>query len=297
MRSCFIQAILLFYAVNLPTGIRRIPCLVFDRQFIMTTVNDVDLFLNELAPRELAEDWDNVGLLVGDAASPVKRLMTCLTVTPQTAGEAIARNVDMIVTHHPMPFRPVQRLTTDHTAGRLLMDLIKAEVAIFSPHTAFDSTAGGINQLLAESFNTTNVRPLVPANPDNPAVGAARVGDVSTRTTMAQLIEQAKGVFNLAAVQYVGERKHVVKQIGFACGSGGSFLDQAIAAGCDTFVTGETNFHTCLEASARGIGLLLLGHFASERFAVDALAEELQRAFEGIEVWASRQEVDPLNIG
>jgi len=114
---------------------------------LLSTICD---FLDQFAPPVLAAEWDNVGLLVGDRTQKVERVLTCLTITPAVAAEAIRERADLIVTHHPLPFRPLKRLTADEPAGRLLLDLIRAGVAIHSPHTAFDSAAAGINQQLAE---------------------------------------------------------------------------------------------------------------------------------------------------
>src|SRR5688572_20463375 len=110
----------------------------------MPLLRDICQFLDQLAPPRLAEEWDNVGLLVGDPAQPIERIMTCLTITPASAAEAVSQRADLIVTHHPLPFRPLKRLTSDHTPGRLLLSLIRAGIAVHSPHTAFDSAAAGI---------------------------------------------------------------------------------------------------------------------------------------------------------
>ena len=124
----------------------------------MTTVADLCQFLDTLAPPRLAAEWDNVGLLVGDRLAPAERVMTCLTVTPAVAAEAIRQRVELLVTHHPLPFRPLKRLTTDEPTGRLLLDLIRAGVAVHSPHTAFDSAAAGINQQLAAALGLSDIR-------------------------------------------------------------------------------------------------------------------------------------------
>jgi dinuclear metal center YbgI/SA1388 family protein len=126
----------------------------------MLTVGTVVEVLEQLVPLELAADWDNVGLLVGDRAAPVQRIMTCLTVTPETTAEALERGVGLIVTHHPILFRPIQRLTTDTPEGKMLLALMGAGVAVYSPHTAFDSAPGGINDILAERMRLTKVTPL-----------------------------------------------------------------------------------------------------------------------------------------
>ena len=134
----------------------------------MLLVSDLCQFLESCAPQALAEEWDNVGLLVGNKAKQVERVMTCLTITPQSCAEAVGKRADLIVTHHPLPFKPLRRLTAESTTGRLLLELIRAGIAVHSPHTAFDSAAGGINQQLAAGIGLVNIQPLVPAQESRP---------------------------------------------------------------------------------------------------------------------------------
>jgi dinuclear metal center YbgI/SA1388 family protein len=124
------------------------------------TVGEIVAFLERLAPPHLAESWDNVGLLLGQRDRSAARVMTCLTVTPQTVAEAVEANVDLIVSHHPILFRPVQRLSSDTSEGRLLLPLMQASIAVYSPHTAFDNCPGGINDLLCDRLGLNNAKPL-----------------------------------------------------------------------------------------------------------------------------------------
>jgi dinuclear metal center YbgI/SA1388 family protein len=126
----------------------------------MLTVADIVDYLNQFAPRSLAADWDNVGLLLGERSAPVERVMTCLTVTPESAAEAIDSRANLIVTHHPILFRGVKRLTDATSEGRTILSLARAGVAVYSPHTAFDNTHGGINELLATRLGLMEVVPL-----------------------------------------------------------------------------------------------------------------------------------------
>lgn len=260
----------------------------------MPTVHDVCEFLEQFAPPHLAEEWDNVGLLVGDRERVVSRVMTCLTVTPSSAAEAVAQQAELIVTHHPFPFRPLKRLTTDSTVGRLLLDLIRAGIAVFSPHTAFDSAAAGINQQLAEGMGLSNIGPLVRSESDPSGLGSGRVGQLAGGSLLLDFASRIKSLLSLDRLQVVGSTHRRVQNVAVACGSAGQFLETAQQAGCDTFVTGETNFHTCLQADATGVAMLLLGHYASERFAVEQLASILASQFPNFAVWASRNESDPL---
>ncbi len=260
----------------------------------MTELKSVCEYLDQFAPPRLAEDWDNVGLLVGDPQGHVTRIMTCLTITPASAEEAVRESADLIVSHHPLPFRPVKRLTTDSTPGRLLLQLVRAGVAVYSPHTAFDSAATGINQQLAEGLGLIGIVPLVAKTDDAPVLGAGRCGNLPQATTLAELAGRLKAFLVLDGLHVVGPAEQHLRRVAVACGAAGEFLEPARRADCDALVTGETNFHTCLEAEAQGMALLLPGHFASERFGVVKLAEHLAAQFPELYVWASRRERDPL---
>lgn len=129
----------------------------------MTTVRAVAAWMGRFAPLHLAESWDNVGLLWGDPSSEVRRLMTCLTVTPDSADEAIAEGAGLIISHHPILFRPLQKITTEGAETAMLWRLARAGVAIYSPHTAFDNAEEGINAGLARRLGLIDVTGLRPS--------------------------------------------------------------------------------------------------------------------------------------
>lgn len=257
----------------------------------MHTIETITSFLDEFAPPALAEEWDNVGLLVGDRSRGVDRVMTCLTVTPASAAEAIEQKADLIVAHHPLPFQPVKQLTADATVGRLLLELIAARIAVYSPHTALDSAREGINQRLAAGLGLRGIWPLVPHEAGQ---GAGRWGWLPEPLTLGQLADRVKEFLSIERLQMVGQPQQPIRAVAVACGAADELLDAAREVGCDCMLVGEARFHTCLEAEATGIGLLVPGHFASERFGVECLAEVLARQFPELEVWASRQERDPV---
>ena len=260
----------------------------------MLSVGDVVNGLESFAPTALAEDWDNVGLLVGDLGWSTERVMTCLTVTPTTVTEAIENRADLIVSHHPLPFQPLKSITTATTPGHMLLDLIGAKIALYSAHTAFDSAEAGINQHLAIGLGLQAIEPLM-QNLDSQEsdVGSGRLG-VADGGSLLEVAERVKAFLEIDSVRIVGPPEQEVERVAIACGSGGAFLETALERGCNCLVTGEINFHGCLEAEARGIGLVLPGHFSSERFAMESLADFLSEQHPQLEVWASRTERDPL---
>jgi len=294
--------------------------------------------LGELAPLGLAESWDNVGLLIGDRRRPVRRVMTCLTITPQVVREAIGLRTDLIVAHHPFPFKPLSRITADTPVGSMLLELIAGGVAVYSAHTAFDSAVAGINQCWAEGLGLKDIRPLIPVNASaaaaaiggrtgpasgasvkppafhslsgsglsadsaglatvQAAVGGGRCGRLVEAVSLEALADRAARFSGTGLCRIVGSGDDIVN-VGVACGSGGGFLSAAEACGCQALITGEATFHTCLEAEAIGVGLVLVGHYASERFAMEHLAGTLATAFRqaelDLQVYASVADSDPL---
>ena len=260
----------------------------------MTTIASICEFLDQFAPTALAEDWDNVGLILGDPARDASKIMTCLTVTPESANEAIEKKVDLIVSHHPLPFSATKRITTDQTPTRLIWELARAGVSIYSPHTGFDSAIEGINQSLCDRLEIQSTDPIVPNRADPEMPGAGRIGKLSAATSLRDFARTVKDTFSLPRIQVVGDLDANVQRIATACGSGGSFLSKAAGRGAECLVTGEATFHTVLEARARKVGLVLMGHYFSERFAIENLAERLAAEFSGASVWASELECDPI---
>lgn len=254
--------------------------------------------LSEIAPLRLAESWDNVGLLVGNRGTYVERVMTCLTVTPEVVQEAIENQIGLLVAHHPIPFKPVARITSDTTTGQILLALISHHIAVYSAHTAYDSAREGINAKWAERLGLSGVKPLeLIAASDDPAVGTGRYGHLPEPLTLEDLAGRAAtavGAPKCRIVESNAPEPSRIRKVAIACGSGGSLLAAAVRRGCDAMITGEATFHTCLEARASGVSLILAGHYYSEQFAMVELAEQLARELKGLTVCASVCDREPL---
>ena len=275
----------------------------------MTTVADIVDFLENFAPLELAEDWDNVGLLIGRKDQTVSRVMTCLTLTSDVAAEAIARNDNLIVTHHPVLFRAIKRITDESVEGRMLLDLIAAGIAVYSPHTAFDSAADGINRSLAESLGLEQIsalRPIVAAEShatedglrvvpsESSPLGGGRFGRLSSPILLTEFNERVKAALGVKHLHYVGDDDQQIQTVAVACGAAAEFLSDARRHGCDVLLTGEARFHACLEARATGITMVLPGHYATERPAVEQLAARIAGQFDDVVSAPSADECDPV---
>ena len=260
-------------------------------------IADVVSYLEALIPPDLAEEWDNVGLLLGDRRQQLERVMTCLSLTSDVAQEAVERGAQLIVSHHPIMFRPVNRLNNDTREGRMLLQLIAAGVAVYSPHTGYDSAREGINQQLAEMFELREIdvlRPKSSSAEETQITGSGRQGRLEHSVPLTDFLAMTKERLSIENVQFVGEETLLVERIGIACGSAAEFLSDAHHHHCQLLLTGEARFHACLEARSLGMALVLPGHFATERPAMERLAEMLAETFPTLTIWASDVESDPV---
>ncbi len=259
----------------------------------MPALATVTAALESIAPLRLAADWDAVGLLMSPRRPALERVMTCLTLTEDVAAEAVRRGADLVVSHHPLTFRPVARLTDESHVGRVLLALAGAGTGVWSPHTAWDSAAGGINDQLAVMLGLAHVAPLEP-DAELPLVGFGRAGTAAEGTTVAALARRAGAALGVRHVHIVGAADRPAGRVGIICGSGGDCIPQVMRWACDTLLTGEIKLHQAIEAAAAGLAVVAVGHHASERFSMAVLAERLSAAVPGLECWASEVERDPL---
>lgn len=256
-------------------------------------LNSILNVLQQLAPLEFAESWDNVGLLVGNRSREISRAMTCLTLTATTLEEAIREKVELVICHHPIPFKPLSKITDDTTTGKLLLQAIETGIAIYSPHTAWDNAKTGINQQLANILSLELIKPLQPFSPSvssDDSLGVGRHGRLSTPLSIDTLMERIKVAIPTIRSRHTHGTDHCVSKIGIVCGSGGSMLALVARRGCDAMLTGEATFHQCLEAESLGIALLMIGHHASESFAMKDLASQLQALLPNLQVTTSHLE-------
>jgi dinuclear metal center YbgI/SA1388 family protein len=261
----------------------------------MAALDAVTSALEGIAPLRLAADWDAVGLLVAPRRTVVERVMTCLTLTADVAAEAAQERVDLVVSHHPLPFRPLARITGASGPGRVLLELIHAGAGVWSSHTAWDSAAGGINDQLAALLGLADVTPIEP-HADVPLAGFGRVGTAPAAAAVADVARLAQERLGCEFVQLVGAATRPAGRLAIVCGSGGDLVEAVRRSGAATFLTGEIKLHQAVEAQAAGLAVIAVGHHASERFSMERLAARLADAVPGLTCWASRQERDPIAV-
>jgi len=245
-------------------------------------------FLERRAPASTAMAWDNVGLLVGRADMAVTKILTALDATDDVAAEAIAIGANAIITHHPVIFKDISRVTDETNLGRRLLTLIQHDIAVFSAHTNLDAADGGTNDVLAEHLGLSDASPLIY---DEGALPIGRQGRLATPVSLGDLALRVKTALGLDAVRICGAADKPVQTVAICAGSGAkhAYISQVTRANCDVYITADITFHEAQDALAGGLPLIDATHYASEAPIVPHLQMMLSEAFaaRGVQVVAS----------
>ncbi|XP_060644771.1 NIF3-like protein 1 [Drosophila nasuta] len=250
--------------------------------------------LESFAPTSLAEKWDNVGLLIEPTKHKlVQRILLTNDLTEPVMGEALEKNVDLIISYHPPIFRPLTRITQSNWKERVVASCLLNSIALYSPHTAWDKVLGGVNDWLAKAVDIKGIKPLVPEVGAEPGTGSGRL--VDTNMTISQLVQTLQEhIQQCVHVAYAVEHhpKSQVSTVGICAGSGGSLLRGVQA---DVMITGEMSHHELLDFNHSGTTVLLCNHSNSERGYLKKLKVLLSERLEGAcELFISEKDKDPL---
>lgn len=261
----------------------------------MVTLKDFMAVMDAFAPTNLAEDWDNCGLLVGDETKEIKKILIALEPSMLVIDDAIQNRVDLIVTHHPLMLNKINRITTKSLEGQKIMKLIKNDISLYAAHTNLDKAPLGLNQYLAEFIGLKNIEVLSPIpNEFNKVAGLGRIGDLELGLSLEELGRKIKSVLKLENLQFVGEKNKKVKKVALVTGSGLSELNKAIVEGADVFITGDLKYHNALYAKEMGIAILDATHFGSENIVITLLGNVLKQQFEHIEILLDTKSNNPI---
>ena len=235
-------------------------------------VSDVRELVGGIAPFELAEEWDNVGLLFGHAQAEAERILVALDLTQGVLDEAKALGAQMIVTHHPIMFSARKRVTDEDREGRLILGMAEAGIAHIAAHTNLDAAPGGVNDTLMAEMGAANIE----------GEGCVRAGDLPEGTTLGALAALAERRLR-GPVRVYGAKDTPVHRLGCCSGAGGSEIAEAKALGADCFITGEVRHHEALDAVNGGMCVLEAGHFETENPVCEVLAQALQKAADALQ--------------
>ena len=240
--------------------------------------------MNRIAPKRLAEEWDNPGLLVGSPEQEEHRVLICLDTSNEVIQQAIEEKVQLIISHHPLIFRPLKHLRTDLPLGRRLQMLLKHDIAVFAAHTNLDIAMGGVNDVLAESLGLLDITPLERSSKagEEPLLTLGRMGILPQPLSIRTFAEQVKAALPAAYIRLIEAGTHEVRKVALCGGSGAEFIAKAAFLGADVFVTGDVKYHEAQRAIEEGLHVIDAGHFGTEFPIVHALRLRLEKELSSV---------------
>ncbi len=232
----------------------------------MATVKDIYNFIDNIALFNTAEEWDNSGLLVGDEKKIVNKIILALDCTEDVINQAISCDADLIVTHHPIIFKPLSEVTADS----LVYKLIKNDLSIICAHTNYDKSINGVNDILCNTVGLENVEQIEGA--------CLNVGILTNAMNSNEFSQFVKAKLN-GVVRFNNVDK-IIKKVAVCSGSGSDYLSLAKNLDCDALLTGDGSHHSFLDADEMGITLVCAGHFETENIAIKPLADRIKNNFD-----------------
>lgn len=232
--------------------------------------------LENVYDKKLAEDWDNVGLLIGNKDKEVKKIQVSLDATEKTIDYAIKNNVDMIITHHPMIFKGIKNIVSTDVLGRKIIKLIKNDILLYAIHTNLDAKKDGLNDYLLERLGVENAK-VLDENICDIESGIGRVFKLKEEKTILEYADILKAGLDIGNIRIVSNDKNKkIKKIALINGSAMSYWKKVAFKGVELFITGDISYHDALDAKESGLSLIDIGHFESEKYFGECLKKYLK---------------------
>lgn len=226
---------------------------------------------------EYACDWDNVGLLAGRRDKEVRRILLALDATDEVVHMAVMQKADMLITHHPMIFSPVKRVTDEDMVGRRLLLLIQNDISYYAMHTNYDTR--GMADLAARTLSLTECAVLDEVK-DGEGIG--RVGMLPKEMTLHECAGFVKEAYRLPNVKIFGDLEKTVRRAALCPGAGKSEVTKALRFGCDVYITGDIDHHTGIDAVDMGLCIIDAGHYGTEYLFMEDVKDYLEKELTGV---------------
>ena len=237
-------------------------------------VKDITAVIEQFAPLSIQENWDNSGLCIGSPEAPVTSILLGLDCTPELVDEAIACGADMIVTHHPLIFSGLKKITPDNIVGEAVIKAIKAGISIYAAHTNADKVIAGVSGAMAARLGLENVQIL---DEDGEGTGLGVVGDLPEPISAEEAIALVNDRFSLKAMRTSKPLEGKISRVAMCGGSGGSLISAAARSGAQLYISGDISYHNFF--TKEGFMIMDIGHYESEIEIVDILFSLLKKNF------------------
>lgn len=251
----------------------------------MHKVKIIDIInaMEALAPLSLQDDFDNAGLQVGLPDQELKGILVCLDITEAVVDEAIEKGMNMVLSHHPLIFRPLKQVSDCTYQQRCVTKAIKHDIVLYSAHTNLDNAENGVNYRIAKLLGVKNLRWLE----EKPkaaglSCGSGVIGELDQAEDAMSFLKRAKETFHVESLMHSEAEGRTVKKVALCGGAGSFLLDTAIAEGADCFITGEMSYHRFFENN--GVIVAAMGHYQSEQFTIDLMIDYLKGLFHDLRI-------------
>jgi dinuclear metal center YbgI/SA1388 family protein len=255
-----------------------------------SSVAEIVKLMNQLAPPWLAQEWDNVGLQIGDPRLPVRRIWVALDPSLEVVKAACENKVDLLITHHPLIFRSLKSIDFDTPGGSIIQMASKHQLSIFSAHSNLDIVRDGVNDVLAKRLELKHLEILQPVKVEERFKddiflldsgelehGIGRIGSLAKTRNLKSLALMVKEKLKLNFVKVTGNPEQKVTQVAICSGSGSSLMQTFIASDAQVYISGDIHYHDARDAESANRGIIDIGHFPSEHLMVEALAHQLEK--------------------
>ena len=257
-------------------------------------IKQVTNFLENIAPLEYQENYDNCGLIVGDAKAEVNGSLITLDCTEAVIDEAIATGCNLVIAHHPIIFSGLKKLNGSNYIERTVIKAIKNNIAIYAIHTNLDNVHNGVNAKIAEKLGLINCKVLsLKQEVNSDLVGSGIIGELKTPVNTEVFLESLKTKMQTKCIRHTLIVKEKIQRVAVCGGSGSFLLKNAKAAKSDVFITADFKYHEFFDAENK-IVIADIGHYESEQFTKDLIYDLLVKNFTKFAVRLSKVNTNPI---
>lgn len=254
-------------------------------------VKDIIDVIEQCVPLSAQESYDNAGLIVGDTDAQISSALLCVDVTQEVLDEAISVGAGLVISHHPIIFNSIKRLTDSNYVERIVARALRNGVALYAAHTNLDAIRGGMSYRLADILGVKNVELLAPSRGEGSDIGFGVVGELEYELDTVEFMQFIKRRLNLTIVRHSDVTVQRVKRIALCTGSGASLIGVAKGAAADIYIAADFKYNDFMEADS-SIVVADIGHFESEYCAIDLLYDIITKK---ISTFALRKSVNSRN--
>lgn len=262
-------------------------------------LKDVLCKIESKYPLALQYSWDNSGLNIGDENQEIKRIMLTLEITERAVDEAIEKDVDLIISHHPFLFSKINKINKSDIKGNLIYKLISNSISVYCMHTSYDVAEDGLNDYFMnlmgiETSEILEVEGKIDSYLGGESYGLGRVGRLDKPVSVEEFIQKLKSRLEIENVRYVGREGKNIETVAVVTGSGAEFFEMAHKKGIDLLITGDMKYHQAMDAMEMGMSVIDCGHYGSEHIFADSIKVFLKESLENMEIIISENIINPF---